>query len=100
MNLPLSLIVVIALSACTSVGYQPVPESPADPVPLSRTTADAQKINLLERQLAEKQHQCLLDKRRMEAALKENQKQVDESQKKLEALLAIDRQLRSTKNPR
>lgn len=45
--------------------------------------------------MAERQRHCQEEKRRLELALKENQKRTDELQKKLDALLAIDRDLRS-----
>jgi len=45
--------------------------------------------------MAERQRQCQEEKRRLELTLKENQKRTEELQKKLDALLAIDRDLRS-----
>lgn len=48
-----------------------------------------------ERLMADRQRHCQEEKRRLELALKENQKRTDELQKKLDALLAIDRDLRS-----
>lgn len=48
-----------------------------------------------ERMLAEKHRQCQDEKRRLDSALKENQKRNEELQKKLDGLLAIDRDLRS-----
>lgn len=45
--------------------------------------------------MAERQRHCQEEKRRLEMVLKENQKRIDELQKKLDALLAIDRDLRS-----
>lgn len=47
--------------------------------------------------MAERLRHCQEEKRRLELALKENQKRTDELQKKLDALLAIDRDLRSRK---
>ncbi|MDD2741094.1 MAG: hypothetical protein PHV02_02410 [Rhodocyclaceae bacterium] len=101
----LSVLILAALSGCATQGeLQAVPETPVEipvePTPIGRAPADIQKINALERQLAEKQRHCLVDKRRLEAALKDNQKQADELQKKLDALLAIDRELRSSKKNR
>ena len=101
----LNSLALAALSGCaTQVELQAVPETPVEisvePTPISRAPADVQKINVLERQLADKQRQCLVDKRRLEAALKDNQKRVDELQKKFDALLAIDRDLRSSKKNR
>ncbi|HEX9195085.1 MAG TPA: hypothetical protein VF854_03615 [Azonexus sp.] len=49
----------------------------------------------MERQLAERQRQCAEDKRRLDQALKESQLRTEQLQKKLDALLAIDRELRS-----
>ena len=57
--------------------------------------SDAQRIADLQRQLAERQRHCNEDKRRQELALKDMQKRNDELQKKLDSLLAIDRELRS-----
>lgn len=68
--------------------FEPMPTNP-------RSTLDVQKIGELEKQLAERQRQCQVEKRRLELALKDNQKQSDELQKKLDSLLAIDRELRS-----
>ena len=68
---------------------------PESTPPGPRSAADAQRISELERSLAERQRQCLVDKRRLELALKESQKQAEETQKKLDALLAIDRELRA-----
>lgn len=102
MKLLPSLMVLAALGGCASLGEKYVPDVPLtpDPAPVSRSADDIQKINLLERQLAEKQRQCLVDKRRMEVALKDNQKQVVELQQKLDALLTIDRELRQAKKSR
>lgn len=72
----------------------PVPARPG--VETKKTpTPELQRIRELERQLVERQRQCLEDKSRLEQALRENQKRNDELQKKLDSLLAIDRELRS-----
>jgi hypothetical protein len=73
------------LSACATRGEQQAPEAQAESTPVSRAAAD-------------KQRQCLSEKRRMEIALRDSEKQVDDLQKKLDVLLAIDRELRSKKN--
>lgn len=72
-----------------------------------RSANDVQRIGDLERQLAKEQRQCISDKRRQEQALKESQKQnedlqkkFDDVQKKLDALLTIDRDLRSRNRSR
>jgi uncharacterized protein HemX len=87
---------VLALSGCASnnakqadqvIVFEPAPGNP-------RSALDVQKIAELEKQLAERQRQCQAEKRRLELALKDNQKQSDELQKKLDSLLAIDRELR------
>ncbi|MEN9481793.1 MAG: hypothetical protein RLZZ298_3188 [Pseudomonadota bacterium] len=91
------LVTVLALNACASysskqadelIVFEPLPTNP-------RSTLDVQKIGELEKQLAERQRHCQAEKRRLELALKDNQKQSDELQKKLDSLLAIDRELRS-----
>ena len=85
-----------ALSACASNSEKQVDEVIAfESAPINtRSAVDVQRISELERQLAERQRQCQLEKRRLELALKDNQKQSEELQKKLDALLAIDRELR------
>lgn len=45
--------------------------------------------------MTERQRHCQEEKRRLELMLKENQKRADELQKKLDGVLAIDRDLRS-----
>jgi hypothetical protein len=88
---------VLALSGCAAnnvrqadeiIVFEPLPNSPS-------STVDIQKIAELERQLAERQRQCQIEKRRLELALKDNQKHSEELQKKIDALLAIDRELRN-----
>ena len=64
---------------------------PSSPRPVS----NAPRIAELERQLAERQRQCAEEKRRQELALKESKLHTEQLQKKLDALLAIDRELRS-----
>jgi hypothetical protein len=86
--------IVFALTACASskdrqseddgIVFDPVPTNPRSPF-------DVQRIVELEK----KQRQCLAEKRRLELAIKDNQKQTDELQKKLDSLLAIDREIRS-----
>ena len=84
----------LGLTGCASNNEQPpvtVEVLPTSPRPVS----DAQRITELERRLAERQRQCADEKRRLELALKENQLRTEELQKKLDALLSIDRELRS-----
>jgi len=91
---PFSLLVICGLTGCATNSEMPV-AAPSMPTPSSsRSTSDIQRIAELERQLVERQRHCLEDKRRQYLALKENQKQSEELQKKLNALLAIDRELR------
>lgn len=52
------------------------------------------------KQFAEKQRHCHNEKSRLELAIKEQQKRNDETQKKLDALLAIDRDIRSRRKHR
>ncbi|MBK7415487.1 MAG: hypothetical protein IPJ38_10645 [Dechloromonas sp.] len=93
----LIIAIVLTLTACAStkdkqseevIVFEPLPTNPRSPL-------DVQKIGELEKQVTEKQRQCMAEKRRLELALKDNQKQADELQKKLDSLLAIDRDLRS-----
>lgn len=58
------------------------------------TLAETGRLIETERQLTEKQRHCLEEKRRVELALKDSQKRNEEVQKKLDALLAIDREIR------
>lgn len=57
--------------------------------------AETSRSSDADRMLSEKYRQCLDEKRRLDNALKENQKRNDELQRKLDGLLAIDRDLRS-----
>ena len=97
LNRILILATVSALAGCAAtkdrqtedvIVFEPMPSN-------SRSALDIQKIGELEKQAADKQRQCLAEKRRLELALKDNQKQSEELQKKLDSLLAIDRELRS-----
>jgi RNase H-fold protein (predicted Holliday junction resolvase) len=97
LNKLLIIAIAIALTGCALnqdkksdevIVFEPLPTN-------SRSPLDVQKISEMEKQLADKQRQCLADKRRLEIALKDNQKQSDELQKKLDSLLAIDREIRS-----
>lgn len=84
LKLVLTVIAVAGLNGCTTRGGHQSPEVQTEPTPVSRALAD-------------KQRQCLSEKRRMEIALRDSEKQVDDLQKKLDVLLAIDRELRSQK---
>lgn len=73
------------------------PQSISPSVPI-RAPGDIQRIGELERQLAREQRQNLADKKRLEQALKdlkEAQKLNEELQSKIDALLAIDHDLRN-----
>jgi hypothetical protein len=84
----------LGLAGCASNIEKP--PAVVDALPGSpRPVPDAKRIAELERQLAERQRQCAEEKRRQELALKENQLHTEQLQKKLDALLAIDRELRS-----
>jgi len=89
-----SITAVLVLSGC-AVGNARQAEPGDSPVASSAAPSDAQRIADLQRQLAERQRHCNEDKRRQELALKDAQKRNDELQKKLDSLLAIDRELRS-----
>lgn len=82
------------LFGCASRPEAPV-EVPTEPVSISRPIDNSLKNSDSERQVAEKQRQCLSEKKKLEIALKDSQKQNDELKKKLDALLSIDRDLRS-----
>lgn len=63
--------------------------------PTARAAPEPAKITDAERLQAERLRHCQEDKRRLELSLKESQKRTDELQGKLDALLAIDRDIRS-----
>lgn len=84
----------ICLSGCASQPEAPLAVA-TEQIVISKPTEDSLRISDSERQLAEKQRQCLSEKKKLETALKDSQKQNDELRKKLDALLAIDRDLRS-----
>lgn len=84
---------VLALSGCAFNADRPA--EPVETAAAYSMPSDAQRIADLQRQLAERQRHCNEDKRRHELALKDAQKRNDELQKKLDSLLAIDRELRS-----
>lgn len=99
-RLTFALALTIVLGACAS--NEEKPAAPTPPPPVIETTAapvravgDIQRIADLERQLAREQRQNAAEKRRLEQALKESQKQSEDLQKKLDALLNIDRELRN-----
>ena len=87
------LFATLVLTACSSVPPTPV-ESHETPAATTRAAADIQRINELERQLSQRQRQCLEEKHRLELDLNESQKRGDDLQQKLDTILAIDRELR------
>lgn len=89
-----SLAAILVLSGC-ALSSDRAAEPGQSAATASVTPSDAQRIADLQRQLAERQRHCNDEKRRQELALKDAQKRNDELQKKLDSLLAIDRELRS-----
>ena len=101
------LLASLVLTACSSIYPKPV-ERPDAPALTTRDEADVQRIDELERQLVERQRQLverqyqlterrrqhLEEKQRLERDLKESQSRSNELQSKLDAILAIDRDLR------
>lgn len=87
------LVVTLLLAACSSAPPT-LPESPETPAVSTRAPADIRRINELERQLAARQRHYLEERRRLELELKESEKRGDDLQQKLDAVLAIDRELR------
>ena len=87
------LFATLVLNACSSAPPTRV-ESPETPAVTTRAAADIQRINELERQLSLRQRHCLEEKRRLELDLSESQKRGDDLQQRLDAILAIDRELR------
>jgi hypothetical protein len=86
------LFVTLVLTACSSA--PPQLESPEVPAATTRSAADIRRINELERLLSQRQRHYLEEKRRLELELKESEKRGDDLQQKLDAVLAIDRELR------
>ena len=92
------LLASLVLSACTAV--PPVPVNSPDLAAAATHAADVQRIGELEHLLSLRQRQYAEEKRRLERDLrferdlKECQKRSDDLQKKLDAILAIDRELR------
>lgn len=98
----LSIVPCLGLVGCAATADKPPEVVVEVPVSAPRPVADTPRIAELERQLAERQRQCAEEKRRHDLALKENQLRTEQLQgrteqlqKKLDALLAIDRELRS-----
>jgi hypothetical protein len=87
------------LSGCAMTSEIPAPVAVAgaseSSPEVAHGAADCQRVSDLERQLSREQRQCIAEKRRLEAALKDSQKQTEDLQKKIDALLAIDRDLRN-----
>jgi len=88
-----ALFATLVLTACSSAPPTLV-ENPETPATTTRSAADIQRINELERQQSQRQRHCLEEKRRLELELKESQKRGDDLQQRLDAVLAIDRELR------
>ena len=87
------LFICTLLGACAGKPTQPADDS--QEIASATKSPEQLHINELERSLAEKQRQCAEEKRRQDAALKDSLKKNEELQKKLSALLAIDRDLRT-----
>ena len=87
------LFATLVLAACSSVPPTQL-ESTVTPAATTRAPADIQRINELERQQSQRQRHYLEEKRRLELELKESEKRGDDLQQKLDAVLAIDRELR------
>lgn len=84
---------LVLLTGCNTVAQRPV--EALEPSATTSQQGEMQRISDLQRQMAERQRQCNEEKRRQEQSLKESHKRNDELQKKLDTLLAIDRELRS-----
>ncbi len=84
---------LVLLTGCNTAEQRPA--EVLEPSATTSTHGEMQRINDLQRQMAERQRQCNEEKRRQEQSLKESHKRNEELQKKLDTLLAIDRELRS-----
>jgi len=105
----LCLVPCLGLVGCAATVDKPPEVVVEIPPSVPRPVAETPRIAELERQLAERQRQCAEEKRRHDLALKESQLRTEQLQvrteqlqvrteqlqKKLDALLAIDRELRS-----
>ena len=87
------LFATLVLTACSSAPPTLV-ESPDTPAATTRAAADILRINELESQQSQRVLHFLEEKRRLGLELKESQKRGDDLQQKLDAILAIDRELR------
>lgn len=63
----------------------------------TRQRGDRKRVAEPERQPTDRQRHCAEEKRRLEVALKETQARLESAQKKLDAVLAIDRDMRANK---
>ena len=109
-----AVLAALVLAACSSTLSQPV-ENAVAPSAALRDAADVRRIDELERQLsdqqgqlqererqlserprqmAERRRQHLEERQRLERELKESQDLAEDLRKKLDSVLAIDRQLR------
>lgn len=94
----LAAAICLSLGGCAQNCTAPA-EIVAEPAPLASCPAPetaAARTPEFERRL----RSCLDDKRRLEHALQESQKRAGELQRKLDALLAIDRDLRNREKGR
>lgn len=95
----LALLFCLMLGACATAPEERVEDGASVPeAPSAKTErpvkGDGARHRESERRQAERLRQCVEEKRRLESSLQEAQKHADDLQKKLDSLLAIDRQLR------
>lgn len=96
---PIGLIAAIlpSLLAVGCAQQPPVEETPPITAEARRAEDAERRVAEVERQMAERQRHCNDDKRRLEATLKDTQARLDSAQKKLNAVLAIERDMRAGK---
>lgn len=92
-------LIFIGLTGCSTTNQHPeevtITERLTQSETVSRPESDKKRITDLERRLIARQRTCLEEKRRQEQALKESMRRSEELQRKLDALLEIDRELRN-----
>jgi len=100
----------LVLAACSQMPAQTVEtvETCVTPAVTSRNADDVQRIDELQRetselqtqvhelrrQMSERRRQFLVEKQRLEQELKDGRERADDMQNKLDAVLAVDRDLR------
>lgn len=99
-----AIVISLFLAACASQAPVEAPPSEPEPAPIEdpRIGELRAKVDRLSAQLtdAQRRYNALSEEhRRTEASLRENQRRLDDLQRKLDALLEIDRESRKQRRP-